>query len=101
MTAVKRDHVTWNPCQYGSRSSTKMVLIPVIRAQPAIDGTIAGRPASSVTTSTRPSNSLPMMLSWTKSSPACESAAGLHADRRAKVLSHNETGGSFSMLTHT
>ena len=52
----------------GSRSSMKIVLYPVMRAQPSIDGMIASRsPTFGALHAAR--NIVPMMLSCTKSSP--------------------------------
>ena len=48
----------------------KMVFSPVMRAQPPIEGMIAGLFATVVSASTRPLNSEPMIDSWTKLSPA-------------------------------
>ena len=47
----------------------KIVLIPVCRAHPAMEGTIASRPATVAAASTRPLKIDPMMLSWWNSSP--------------------------------
>ena len=60
---------TWNPCAKGSRSSTKIVLCPVTLAQPATLGTIASHIPTRAAASTRPSNIVPMMLSWMNSAP--------------------------------
>ena len=57
-----------------------------MRAQPPIDGMIAGLSATLVSLSTRPLNSEPMIDSWTKPSPGLQPALGVklrHARRGA------------------
>ena len=74
------DQTTWNPCAKGSRSSMKMVLRPVM-PRPAgdrgHDGVVVAD--ASARLSTRPLNSEPMMLSWTKSSPTLSLPLGAPA----------------------
>ena len=69
----------------GSRSSTKIVLSPVRRAQPATLGTIAACSPTAAALSTRPSNRLPMMLSCTNSSPIASRPRAASCAMRAEV----------------
>ena len=63
----------------------KMVFRPVILAQPAIEGTIAGRLPTDVICSTRPRNNEPMMLSWMNSSPSLRRPVAAQCAIRAEV----------------
>lgn len=56
-----RNYSTENPWTNGSRSSIKIVLNPVIRAQPAIDGTMALLSPTLTSRSTRPLKIEPMI----------------------------------------
>ena len=56
------------PCANGSRSSMKIVLMPVCRAQPAIEGTMPSTLPTRTDFSTRPLKIEPMIDSWMKAS---------------------------------
>src|SRR5690606_33886880 len=62
---------TVKPCAKGSRSSMKIVLIAVIRAQPEIEGMIASRSPTFVSPSTHPVKIDPMIDSCLNPSPTC------------------------------
>src|SRR5918993_1372485 len=76
---------TWKPSQKGSRSSMKIVLKPVTRAQPSMEGMIASRSPTLARPSMRPTKVDPMMLSCTNSSPSLNRPRAARCAMRAEV----------------
>ena len=62
-----------NPSGKGSVSSTTYWAIPVIQPVPLRVGTTAGIPPTSVSSTSSPVHTVPMMLSWRNSSPRASS----------------------------
>lgn len=61
--------VSWKPCASGSRSSTKIVLCPVMRAHAPRLGRMPSKEPIVTVSSTQPSKTVPIRLSFRKCSP--------------------------------
>ena len=79
------------PAGNGSSASSRYCPMPVIQARPVISGTIAGRPATVVSSATRPVKRVPITDSLTNASPTASSPRACSWASRADVpVPHGE-----------